>query len=121
MPHELFINHDLNYVHLTYQGEVDFEERKTARDEVFQACENNGMARALVDMRESNIRMTEQDVVNFATNFQRAMQLPNYRLACVVTPQNQVENLVEIIITLEGINVKYFLSFKDAEYWLTAV
>ena len=121
MPHELTINHDNRYVHLIYSGEVDIAERQQARDEVFQACEDHQLARALVDMRNSNIRMSERDVVNFASNFQRAKLLPNYRLACIIGPQNQTENLVEIIITLEGINVKYFMNFDDAEQWLTAV
>ena len=121
MPYELIINHEFNFIHLTYNGEVDFEDRKLARDAVFQACEDHALARTLVDMRDSNIRMSEKDVVQFATSFQRAKLLPDYRLACVVTPDNQIENLLEVMITLEGINVKYFLSLDNAMVWLKAI
>ena len=121
MPHELKLNSDSGYLQLTYSGEVKLDERKTARDEVFQACEDHQLARVLVDMRHSNIRMSEKDVVQFASSFQRAKQLPGYRLACLVEPHNQTENLLEIIITQEGINVKYFLSFESAIEWLLAI
>lgn len=121
MPHKLLINTEFDFIHLTYSGKVGFTERKTARDEVFQACEDHQLARALVDMRQSDIRMNEKDIVNFAVNFQRAKLLPNYRLACVIGPGNQTESLVETLITLEGINVKYFLSFDAALSWLKAV
>jgi len=121
MPHELIINHELNFVHLTYTGEVLFDERTEAKAEVFQACEDHNLARSLVDMRNSDIRMSEKDVVKFASSFQRAKLLPNYRLACVIGEHNQSENLLEVMISLEGINAKYFMSFDDAVSWLTAV
>lgn len=121
MPHILLINPDPSFIHLTYNGEVDLDGRKLARDEVFQVCEEHQLARVLVDMRDSDIKMSEKDVVQFATGFQRAKLFPNYRLACVVSPHNQIESLLEIMINMEGINVKYFLSFDDALSWLTAV
>lgn len=121
MPHSLKIHHEQGFVHLTYSGEVELEERKTAREAVFQACEDQQLSRVLVDMRDSNIRMTEKDVIRFATSFQRAKAIPDYRLACVVSPHNQTENLMAIMINLEGINVKYFMSMEEAVRWLTAV
>lgn len=121
MPHQLVINHDLKIVHLTYHGEVHVDERKSARDKVFQACEGYCLSRVLVDMRDSNIRMSEKDIVHFAMYFQRARLLKGYRLACIVAQHNQTEYLLETIITLEGINAKYFLSFDDGLNWLTAV
>lgn len=121
MPYQLTINPDLKAVQLSYSGEVILAERKTARDAVFKACEDHQYARALVDMRNSNIRMSESDVVKFASDFQQAKLPPNYRLACIVSPANQTENLVEIIISQEGINVSYFSTYEQAVKWLTAV
>jgi len=108
-------------IHLAYSGEVVFDERLQARDAVFQACDETGFVRVLVDMRESNIQMSERDVIRFATGFQQAKQMQGYRLACVIGPHNQTENLLETMITLEGINVKYFMSYDDAFSWLVAV
>jgi len=31
------------------------------------------------------------------------------------------DSLIEIMISLEGINLKYFYDFKEAESWLTAI
>ncbi len=121
MPFELSINSDLKLVHLVYSGDVVFKERKLARDDVFKACEEHNLSRALVDMSRSNIRMNESDVVRFASEFQKAILPPNYRLACVVSAHNQTENLVQIIISQEGINIRYFSSEAEAMKWLLAV
>ena len=121
MAHKLEVNEQLDYVHLTYSGDVDFPERQQAKDAVFDMCFEKNFHRALVDLRKSNIQMGQSDVVKFAASF-KDTKLPNgYRLAGVIGQENESDNLIEIIISLDGINVKYFYDFQEAEDWLTAV
>ena len=121
MPHELQINKELKVIQLTYSGEVGVDERQQAREGVFQAVEETGFVRVLVDMRNSDIRMSEKDVIRFATSFERVKNLDGYRLACIIGPHNQTESLMETIINLEGINVKYFMSYDSGMRWLIAI
>lgn len=121
MPHQLDVHEQLEYVHLTYSGDVDLAERQQAKDAVFDTCFEKKLHRALVDLRKSNIQMSQSDVVKFAASFKET-KLPNgYRLAGLIGPENESDNLIEIIISLDGINVKYFYDFQEAEDWLTAV
>lgn len=121
MPYELKANSLLEYVHLIYSGVIDLSERQRAKDEVFAMCFEKNFHRALVDLSNSDIQMNESDAIKFASSF-KDMKLPeNYRLAGIIGPDNQSDNLIEIIISLEGINVKYFYNFDEAENWLTAI
>ena len=121
MTYQLKANEQLEYVHLTYSGDVDLAERQQAKDAVFDMCFEKNFHRSLVDLRESNIQMGQSDVVKFAASF-KGTKLPNgYRLAGIIGPENESDKLIEIIISLDGINVKYFYDFQEAEDWLTAV
>lgn len=121
MAYKLEVNQHLEYAHLTYSGDVNLPERQQAKDAVFEMCFEQKFHRTLVDLRNSNIQMSQSDVVKFASSFQDT-KLPNgYRLAGVIEPENESDNLIEIIISLDGINVKYFYDFQEAEDWLTAV
>ena len=121
MSYQLKANEQFEYVHLTYSGDVDLAERQQAKDAVFDMCFEKNFHRSLVDLRESNIQMSQSDVVKFAASF-KDTKLPNgYRLAGVIGPENESDNLIEIIISLDGINVKYFYDFQEAEDWLSAV
>ena len=121
MPHNLKANSKLEYVHLIYSGIVEFSERIQAKDDVFKMCFEKNFHRALVDLSESNIQMSETDAIKFASSF-KDMKLPkNYRLACIIGANNNSDSLIEIMISIEGVNVKYFYDFKEAEEWLTAI
>lgn len=96
------------------------KDRKLAQDEVFELCIYN-IARLLVGAQDSDIRMRESDVVNFAVGFESIELSANYRLACVVSPEGKGNSLLEIIISMEGVNVKYFLQRDEAMKWLPAV
>ena len=121
MPYQLKANEQLEYIHLTYSGDVDLTERLEAKDAVFDMCFEKNFHRSLVDLRESNIQMSQSDVVKFAASFKDTKLPKGYRLAGVIGPKNESDNLIEIIISLDGINVKYFYDFQEAEDWLTAV
>lgn len=125
MSYKLDINKDLSldhgYVHLTYAGTVDLEERKQAKGDVFSACFEHNLHRALVDLRNSDIKMSESDVITFASSFKDTKRPVDYRLAAVIGPENQTENLIEIIISIDGIDVKYFFDIDEAKNWLLAV
>jgi len=114
-------NLELEYIHITFSDTVTFDERKKAKAEVISLCFDNNFHRSLIDLRESNVQMSKSDVVKFASSFKNTALPENYRIACVVSTNNQSENLIEIIISQDGINVKYFLNFKDAQDWLTSV
>ena len=120
MPYQLNLHPQQSYVHLIYMGTIHAEERTQARDEVFDLCRQTGYHRALVDMRASNIEMSPADAVKFARSFEASRLPANYRLACVIPPGSQADKMVESLISLNGVNIKYFLSQEDALYWLTA-
>ena len=121
MPFKLEVNELLEYVHLTYSGDVDLAERHQAKDAVFDMCFERNLHRSLSDLRTSNIQMRQSEVVKFASSFKDSKLPKGYRLAGVIGPENESDNLIEIIISLDGINVKYFYDFQEAEDWLTAV
>jgi hypothetical protein len=121
MPYELTPNSKLEYTHLVYSDSVTLTERQKAKDDVIAMCFENNFHRALVDLRNSDIKMSESDTIKFAASFKQTKLPENYRLACIVDMENQSEDLIEIIITLDGINIKYFINFDDAENWLTSI
>lgn len=120
MPYQLTINTELKFVELKYTGAIQLNTRKQARDEVFDLCKKHIISRALVDLCDSDIQMSDTDAVRFASAFRDANLPPNYHLACIANPDNAIENLVQTLITIEGINVKYFLDRTEAIAWLTA-
>jgi len=99
----------------------DFPDRKTAREEVFDLSRKHNIARSLVEAHESDIKMSESDVVHFAAGFDNRELPPDYRLACVVATDTKDDRRLEIIISLDGVNVKYFLERDAALMWLLAV
>ena len=120
MSCDVMVDQALGMVQVTYHGEVLAEERKAARDWVFQTCKEKSLSRVLVDLRDCTIQMNEKDAISFAANFKHAKDIPDYRVACVFVQRNESESLVEVLITHEGVNIKYFLSPEDATLWLMA-
>ena len=121
MPYKLEANLEKGFVHLVYSGDVTLEERQQAKDAVFALCFEKNLHRSLVDLRGSNIQMSEADIIKFADSFKNTKIPENYRLAGIADPDNQKENILDILIATEGINIKYFLDFDSAVSWLTAV
>lgn len=120
MAYEISINTGQGFVNLKYRDAVTLSERKAARDEVFSLCRQHNIARSLVETQDSDIQMTESDVIRFAHGFEKIDLPPNYRLACVVSPEGESDKLLEIMISLEGVNAKYFLYRDAALKWLLA-
>ena len=84
-------------------------------------CFEKDLHRALIDLSGSDIQMNESDVNKFASSFKDTALPKDYRLACIIGPDNQSDKLIEIIIALDGINIKYFFNFQESESWLIAV
>lgn len=121
MAYQIHPNLESGYVHLVYSGTIDITERTKAKNAVFAMCFEHNLHRTLVDLRSSDIRMSKSDVINFASSFKAKKRPHNYRLAAVITPENQTENLIEIIISIDGIDVKYFYDLDEAVNWLMAI
>lgn len=121
MSYDLHANHEHRYVHLVYSGTIHIEERKQARDAAFAMLHECGFSRALVDMHDSNIELTTPGIMNFVRAFKEANLPPNYRLACVAKPHDTIEQLVETLLTIDGITIRYFQKQDEAINWLLAV
>lgn len=121
MPYTLTPDNQLKCAHLVYSGSIDFKERNQAKDEVFALCFKEGFHRSLIDLRDSDIQMSKSDVINFAESFKDTTLPDNYRVAGVITPENQSDNLIDIIVNMDGINIKYFFNIEDAKNWLTSI
>jgi len=120
MSYQLELQPALGYVHLRYQGTINATERTRARDEVFELCRQSGLHRSLVDMRDCNFQFSPTDAVRFARSFETARLPENYRLACIIAPGGSGDSMVGQLISLNGINIRYFHSEPDALTWLTA-
>ena len=121
MPHSLTTDNEFKFAHLVYSGSIDFKERNQAKDEVFALCFKEGFHRSLIDLRDSDIQMSKSDVIKFAESFKDTTLPDNYRVAAVITPENQSDNLIDIIVNMDGINIKYFFNIEDAKNWLTSI
>lgn len=119
MPYELKSN--IEYVYLKYSGTVEFSERKKAKEDVINLCFEKGLHRSLVDLRDSDIKMSKSDIINFAASFEKNKLPQGYRLAVIIGIDNQTEKIIEVMIAGEGISVNYFFDSEDAVNWLTAV
>jgi len=110
-----------NYVYLNYSGTIDLEERKRAKQEVLNLCYESNLNRSLVDLRNSNVQMSRTDVHNFAESFKLETLPKNYRLAVLISLENQTEDLLNVLIRLEGVLINYFFEYDEAENWLLAI
>jgi hypothetical protein len=121
MAYRFELHHSQGYLRLVYDGTIHARERSQARDEAFELCRQNGLRRSLVDMRGCDFRLTPSDAVRFASEFETAKLPPNYRLACIIPPGPADDSMVGSLISLNGVNIKYFHSEQEAISWLTAL
>jgi hypothetical protein len=120
MPYKVSADLELGIVHLRYTGVVDLETRLKAREEVFQLCRTHNLSRSLVETQDSNIVMSVQDISRFGTSF-KSIGLPQgYHVATVIAPGDEANALLEIVASIDGLNIKAFLSKEAALHWLTA-
>ncbi len=120
MPHELKIDHERGFVHLRYTGVVAVEERVQARTNVFDTIKETGFHRSLVETQDSSITMSREDIIRFATSFKEIEFPKNYHVATVIKPGDDVDTLVEMVASIDGLNIKVFLEPDEAIDWLTA-
>jgi len=120
MSYQLDLQPVLGYVHLRYQGTIDAAERSRARDQVFEMCRQGELHRALVDMRDCDFQLSPSDAVRFARHFETADLPDNYRLACIIRAGGDGDGMVGQLISLNGVNIRYFHSEPEALNWLTA-
>lgn len=120
MAYELSADLERGFVHLRYSNAVDADERLQARKEAFDLIREQGFHRSLVETQDSNIVMSREDIVRFATSF-KEIELPdNYHIATVIKPGDEVGTLIEMVASIDGLNIKVFLDPDEAIDWLTA-
>lgn len=120
MAYELSADLERGFVHLRYSGVVGVDERLQARMDTFDLIREQGYHRTLVETQNSNIVMSREDIVRFATSF-KEIELPeNYHVATVIKPGDDVDTLVEMVASIDGLNIKVFLDPEEAIDWLTA-
>lgn len=120
MSYELKARLDSGYVHLVYTGTVHLDEREEARDAVFALCREHALSRTLVDMHNSNIELTSPGIMAFANAFRQANLPANYRLACIAKPHDPIEQFIETLLSMDGIDIRYFYQESEALRWLLA-
>lgn len=120
MPYDVYADLERCFVHLHYTGVIDLETRLKAREEVFSLCKKHKLSRTLVETQDSNIVMSVEDITRFGTSF-KSIGLPQgYHVATVIAPGDQASPLLEIVASIDGLNIKIFLNKDDAVHWLSA-
>lgn len=120
MPYTLHINTAANILELHYDGVIKLQDREQARSEFFALCKQHHLTRGLIEMQDSDISMTEDDVIKFTLSFKN-MDLPaGYRMAGVIKHDDKADRLMELLLSLDGMDTRFFLSRDDAFKWLTA-
>jgi len=120
MAFQFHIDHDAGILELYYAGEIKLKEREQARSEFFSLCKQHQLTRGLVEMQDSDIYMTEDDVIKFTSSFKN-MDLPvGYRMAGVIKHDDKADRLMELLLSLEGMDTRFFLNRGEALKWLKA-
>lgn len=119
MPFEVSANLEQGYVHLVYTGDVDIEQRVEARDRVFEVRKEHDFSRSLVETQDSNMNLSTRDIIQFSKTFPK--DLPsNYHVAVVVSPDDQVDILLENLASTVGLTIRAFNDRDMAVKWLLA-
>ena len=119
MPFDVNANLEEAYVHLVYTGDVDLGERMQARDRVFEVRKEHDLARSLVETQDSNMNLSTQDIIQFSKTFPD--DLPsNYHVAVVVSPNDDVDILLENLASSAGLTIRAFKDRQMALRWLLA-
>jgi hypothetical protein len=63
--------------------------------------------------------LTTNDIINFAKSFPDDLP-PQYHVAVVAAPGDQVDTLLENLASTAGLTIKAFFDRDDAIEWLTA-
>lgn len=119
MTYQVQVNHDQAYVHLVYSGDVDFEERKKARDEVFALRQQFNLTRTLVETQSSTMRLSTKDIIQFANSFPDDLP-PDYHVAVVAGMDADVDTLIENLASTAGLRIRAFKDSDSAVRWLVA-
>ena len=120
MPYEAYADLERGFVHLRYSGVVNLETRLRAREEVFALCKKHQLSRSLVETQDSNIAMSIEDIARFGTSF-KSIGLPQgYHVATVIASGDQADSLLEIMASIDGLNIKVFLNKEVAIQWVSA-
>ena len=119
MAFDVKVNHEQGYVHLVYTGDVDIEERKKARDEVFEIRKQFDLLRCLVETQFSNMRLSTQDIIQFANSFPVDLP-PGYHVAVVAGHDANTDTLIENLASTVGLRIRAFRDGDAAMKWLMA-
>ena len=119
MTYEITTVHEHGYVHLVYTGDVDIEQRKQARSEVFAIRKQHQLSRCLVETQESNMHLSTKDIIDFANSFPKDLP-PGYHVSVVVGTDADVDTLIENLASSVGLRIRAFKDREAAIKWLLA-
>jgi hypothetical protein len=119
MTFDLTVDHDQAFIHLVYSGDVDIDERKKARDEVFAIRKQYDLTRCLVETQNSTMRLSTKDIIQFANSFPADLP-PDYHVAVVAGMDADVDTLIENLASTAGLRIRAFKDSGSALKWLMA-
>jgi hypothetical protein len=123
MPHTITYNSVVHILEANIQGDYHVDEAKQLMLETLKMIEEHNCLRILIDVRDAEIRLSNQEIYTASLNFSeaaRASDLPilKSKRAIVVIEESKDTKYVETLIVTRGHGVKLFQDVDEAKEWL---
>ena len=118
MPYKITHIKDANYLDVHYSGADSLAVRIRIKDEIEKQCAESNIVHVLVDTRDSDRQMDQDDFSNFAKSFESSDFYCTVTLAVVVPKIDVLNKGLEAAMGLMGVNKKIFTDKDEALAWL---
>ena len=118
MSFRIEIDADHSIIEVIYSGNVDFEERLKAVEEVSSIIGEYSEKRLLVDVRKIEKDMPQNDQAEFGKVLADKKELRGAKVAVVRRPGELQNLVVNTVATSRGYRIAEFESKKEAFPWL---
>jgi hypothetical protein len=123
MPHTITYNSVVHILEANIQGDYLAAEAKQLMLETLKMIEEHNCFRILIDVRDAEIRLSNQEIYTASLNFSeaaRASDLPilKSKRAIVVIEESKDTKYVETLFVTRGHGVKLFQDVDEAKEWL---
>jgi hypothetical protein len=121
MAHSIHYDEQTGILTATQTGRVTLESRLKLLEEIIANLPEEGEVRALSDLRNAEIEMTSDELIQYGEIIAREPRSRKARIATVYSSDNPLLTLGESMAQLQGENVKVasFTSIEEAYRWLT--